>query len=253
MKKFLSLLLVFLFFVGLNLINVQDVNASSDWEYEEILVDGNHEYVLYYKKTGRTEYSFENYTEIMAKPISGSISGDVTVTNYSSHIISGSLEINSQAGVLFAKVGFKISIGASYEWGASTSARYNWEYKSTDYGDYAIYGVRREATEYFYQIHRRIYKQVWVKDGKNSGHYEEVVEIENTPIESGYFWRHYKIGEIGLFAFPTTNYYEVLNALNIGKFSPYLKYARTTTGGGAGGTGGGVGGGGRPPIFEIAY
>lgn len=250
MKKLLSFLLLVAALLLTGLVNVQTVNSIENWDYRETIIDGEDEYVLIYRPTGRVDYSFEPYTGIMVKPKTGKTTGEVTIYSHVTHIISGTLEVSSDVGALFSKVGFKITIGASYEKSRSLTVKYFWEYESTHYGDYAIFGEKRIATEYEYKIYRIVKETKPGSTGKN----EKNTDVTTTEVlvGSGTFWQHNKIGEVGLYAFPASKYNDVLIDLNKGKFSQHLKHANSSSSGGSGGGSGG-GGGAFPPFYDLIY
>ena len=71
MKKLLSFLLLVAALLLTGLVNVQTVNSIENCDYKETIIDGEDEYVLIYRPTGRVDYSFEPYTGIMVKPKTG--------------------------------------------------------------------------------------------------------------------------------------------------------------------------------------
>jgi hypothetical protein len=222
MKKALSIVsLVLLAFT----FTATEVSAAT-WEYSDVEVYNGKEYLVEYSKTGNTDTSFRGYSEIMNKPTTYVKTGNTTVAHFTQHVISGSLEFEAKAGTLFTKVGVKLTVGYAYTTGSSYSTTYNWEYKPTDYGDKAIYGVKHAATEYTYQIREHKTKQVCVNTNSfgNCTAYEtqETSEWSTTVLESGTFWQHSKYGEIGLYSYLASREYYVLNSLNKGEFSPYM-------------------------------
>jgi hypothetical protein len=221
MKKVVILLVLIIMAIFASTVSLQ-VSAATSWQYEEVKVEGEKEYLVQYNPTGKTAVSFRAYSEVIQKPINYVKTAQTTVTKFNQHVISGSLEFEAKAGVIFSSIGTKLTVGYAYTFGSSYSTTYSWQYAPNDVGDYAIYGVKTTSTEYTYQVLEHKTESVCVE--KNSfgnctkTEIRDTDEWKTTPVETGIFWQHSKYGQVGLYAWKSVNYMYVMEYFSRGEF-----------------------------------
>jgi len=219
MKK--SLLLLIIIFTSLILFSIQNVSSLINNGNEEFKNIHGKEYVIRYYPTSYECVGFESYGHLIKKPKTGFQSGSYSQIRHDKFIISGSINIKAGFEGLFYNFSGSLTIGLTYEFGRQDSFSQNWTYNYNDYGDYAIFGIKRFVVKYYYRIYELVpvYNQI-NKGEKVFSHYNEKFE------ESGEFWLHSQTGLMGLFAFKESEFELALYYLNRGICPSFLKDAR---------------------------
>jgi len=228
-KKLILLLIVLLSSTILSLSNgIQVDSYILEENFSEKISHNNRNFLVKLYPQNQRRYSFETLTDLIKKPETNTKSGNVSKTNHKKHLLSSSFELGVKLKDIFNEISGKVSFGYSYEFGEAITITYDWHYSKENYGDYAIFGIKRTAVKYYYEIYEQFVDKV---DGPKGS--EPTYHHHEKKIETGYVWHHYHVGEIDLFAFYKRNYNEALYLLEKGVFPSFMFNAYNLPGGGS--------------------